>query len=235
MDFLFEKHTFSAYGPQHFIPLLIIFTLGLISILWSKYKLNKSEQLYLIFIISLVPFAGYFTNLIFPIIEGDFSLKEDLPIHICRFIAVSCPFVIWFKNRFWMGIFYFWILAGTINANITPDVEFGFPHWSYFNYWMVHSFLIIIPIYYVVIFRLNIQFKDIKNAFWVANGFLVITFFLNLALDSNYMYSKAKPDSSSILDYMGPWPIYLISTQLLALILFTLLYLPFYFKNKKST
>lgn len=233
MDFFLEQSTFSAFSTQHFLPLIITFVIGLIAIVWAKYKLNEKQQITLIFLISLVPFVGYLFNLIFPIYEGTFSIKEHLPIHICRFISIACPFIILYKNRFWLGIFYFWILAGTINANITPDVQYGFPHWSYFNYWMVHSVLIIVPIYYLIVFRLKIEFKDLKNAFWVANGFLVITFFLNIILDSNYMYSKAKPESASILDYMGPWPIYLVSTQLLALFLFSILYLPFFIKSKK--
>ncbi|MBT8234311.1 MAG: TIGR02206 family membrane protein [Saprospiraceae bacterium] len=233
MDFLFQQSQFEAFTNSHWIPLIVIGVLGLIAIVFAKYRLSKKRQICLIFTISLIPLLGYLINVIFPLIEGNFSIKTDLPIHICRILAVTCPIVILKNNRYWMGIFYFWILAGTLNANITPDVENAFPHWSYFSYWMVHSFLIIIPIYYIIVFKMSITFKDLKNAFWMANLFLVVTYFINVLLDSNYMYSRGKPDSASILDLMGPWPIYLITGQLLALVLFSILYLPF-IKRKKS-
>ena len=234
MDFLFKQAPFRPFGIHHVLPLIIIFVIGLICIFWSKYKLETKGQRNLIFGISLIPFFGYLLNIIFPLIEGDFNLQDDLPIHLCRILAITSPFVIWFNKRYWMGIFYFWILAGTLNANLTPDVEFAYPHWTYFNYWMVHSFLIIIPIYYVIVFKLRITITDLKNAFWNANLFLIVSYFINVGLNSNYMYSRSKPPSATILDFMGPWPIYLIVGQLLALLLFSILYLPFYLNRNQT-
>ena len=227
MDFLFEQAPFHAFGQAHFIPLGLVALIGLSVILFANNKLDQDRQYQLIFYLSLIPCLGYAFNVIFPLIEGDFNVKDDLPIHLCRFLAVTSPLVIKYRNRYWIGIFYFWILAGTLNANITPDVEFAFPHWTYFNYWMVHSFLIIIPIYYVAVLKLKISFKDLKNAFWMANAFLIFTLIVNVILGSNYMYSLNKPVSASILDYMGPWPVYLLVGQLLALVLFLILYIPF--------
>ena len=233
MDFLFKQASFHPFGMLHVLPLVIIFCIGFTGILFAKSQLKREGQKNLIFGISLIPLIGYLSNVIFPLIEGDFNLQEDLPVHVCRVLAIATPVVIWYNKRYWMRIFYFWILAGTLNASITPDVEYTFPHWTYFNYWMVHSFLVIIPIYYVFVFKMKITFNDLKNAFWLANIFLISTYFINVLLGSNYMYSRAKPTAATILDVMGPWPVYLITGQLLALILFFLLYLPFYFNARR--
>lgn len=166
--------------------------------------------------------------------EDGFNPQEDLPFHVCRFLALSAPYFIWKHNRFWLGVMYFWILAGTLNANITPDIKYGFPSWDYFSYWMMHSFLVILPIYYIVIFKVRITLKDFFNAFWTANLFLIFSLIANYILGSNYMYTMAKPPADTILNMMGEWPIYLLTTQLLALFLFTLLYIPFAFKKKKN-
>lgn len=46
-----------------------------------------------------------------------------------------------------------------------------------------------------------------------------------------------KPSNGSLLDYLGAWPWYLISLEIVAFVLFLLLYLPFLIKNniKKRT
>jgi hypothetical integral membrane protein (TIGR02206 family) len=49
----------------------------------------------------------------------------------------------------------------------------------------------------------------------------------NVFTGGNYMFLRERPGTLSILDYMGPWPWYILSATLLALALFALLDLPF--------
>ena len=233
--FLFKQNEFNAFTGQHYCPILIIFLIGVASILYAKKKLDEDKRWCFLIYLSIIPALGYYLTMPMIMIETGFSIKEDLPLHLCRVMAIFAPYLIWKRNRFWLGIFYFWILAGTLNANITPDIDYGFPHWSYFAYWIMHSFLIIIPIYYVLLLGIKIKLKDLNNAFWTANGFVVFSVVTNYLLNSNYMYTLQKPPVSSLLDYMGPWPLYLISGQAVALVLFIILYIPFaavsYFKK----
>ncbi|MBT8190123.1 MAG: TIGR02206 family membrane protein [Bacteroidia bacterium] len=231
LSFFFDQSEFTPWTRAHGLPILIIALAGLISIIYGLNVKDRKRKKQILFYLSLVPAQATLFNILFPLIEGDFNIHEDLPFHVCRFAALIAPFVIWKESKFWMGILYFWILAGTLNANITPDVQYGFPHWSYFEYWLLHSFLVILPLYYVIVLKIKIQFRDLTNAFWGANVFLIFTLLINISIGSNYMYSRAKPPVPSLLDLMGPWPTYLLTGQLLAGVLFFILYLPFYFRR----
>lgn len=228
LAYIFDKgNVFTAFTVYHYYPLLICAGIGMLVIYKGVKSDNPESKWRILFFLSFIPALSVISSMVLSLCEGSFSTKEDLPFHVCRFVALAAPFAIYYKNRFWMGIFYFWILAGTLNANITPDIMYGYPHWQYFSYWLTHSVLVIIPIYWIIVLRNRIRFKDVVNAFWTANVFLLFTLTVNLLLDSNYMYTRQKPPVSSLLDYLGPWPYYLISGQALAGVLFLILFLPF--------
>ena len=71
--------------------------------------------------------------------------------------------------------------------------------------------------------------RALKNgALWaIAAAAFVVIFALNLWLGSNYLFIGHKPEFPSLIDSLGPWPLYVPVIIGLALILFHLLYLPF--------
>jgi uncharacterized membrane protein YwaF len=56
---------------------------------------------------------------------------------------------------------------------------------------------------------------------------------INFILKANYFYLNKKPQSVTLLDYFGEWPFYLITTQLIIIPYFLLIYLPFYLSKRR--
>jgi hypothetical integral membrane protein (TIGR02206 family) len=54
----------------------------------------------------------------------------------------------------------------------------------------------------------------------------------NAIYQTDYMYLRAKPENSSLLNFMGPWPWYILAAEPVAIALFLLLYWPFWRKQK---
>jgi hypothetical integral membrane protein (TIGR02206 family) len=50
---------------------------------------------------------------------------------------------------------------------------------------------------------------------------------VNRLTGGNYLFLSRKPEGGSLLDLLGPWPWYILSLEAVALLLFTILYLPF--------
>ena len=50
---------------------------------------------------------------------------------------------------------------------------------------------------------------------------------INILLGTNFAFASKPPDNPSLIDHLGPWPLYLFAMQGLALVLFLLLALPF--------
>ena len=69
--------------------------------------------------------------------------------------------------------------------------------------------------------------RSFRKVFLWLNVYVVVIYFINLVVGSNYMYVVHKPETASLLDVLGPWPVYIFASELVALAMFIVLYLPF--------
>ena len=227
MSFLFEETTFSAYTFEHGIPVFIFFLLTVLSIWYAQSYLDIKQKRNFGILLCFLAIAGVFMRLIYTCNVGLFTIQEELPLHLCRITAFMSPFIIYYRNRFWLGILYFWTIIGTLNAIITPDLPEGFPNLSYFSYWFLHCGLVLLGVYSVIVFKVKIGLRDMKNVFLVTNLYMICVTIVNYMIGSNYFYTLRKPPVASLLDYMGDWPWYLITAQGIVIVLMFVAYLPF--------
>lgn len=57
--------------------------------------------------------------------------------------------------------------------------------------------------------------------------YAIVVFFVNLALDTNYLWIMDRPPSASLLDLFPDWPWYLIPLDLLVVAILSVMVLPF--------
>ena len=121
---------------------------------------------------------------------------------------------------------YFAGLAGAGMALLTPDLWSPWPTYPAVYFFLAHGGIVIgaaILVYgNVVPLRPGAPWRAfVKLAIWAA---FVGTF--DAIFKANYMYLRQKPSNASLLDALGPWPVYLFGGAAVALALFWLLWLP---------
>ncbi len=79
------------------------------------------------------------------------------------------------------------------------------------------------------------KFKSIFKSFLPLQIYIAVIIVINISLDANYCYLNHKSDSSSVLDYLGDWPYYIVIAKLVVIPLFMIIYLPFYCADGKKT
>jgi hypothetical integral membrane protein (TIGR02206 family) len=109
---------------------------------------------------------------------------------------------------------------------LTPDLAEGFPAFLYFRYWFLHAGLVTVMVYTTIVFRLRITWRDFWRAVVGTQIYLLLIHGANLLLGSNYSYTMHKPPGPSLLDLFGSWPWYILGGELLMILLFLLLMLP---------
>jgi len=219
-------HEFHSFSMQHVAMLLLLAIIAAGLMLKSRSS-THFQKLNTVIIIAGLTLSFEIIETIVLLFLGRYDYLTDLPLFLCDLSAIMLPFVLFRQNRKWIGILYFWTMAGTLQALITPDLKAGFPSFEFFRYFAMHGGIVIAILYTVVVFRIRIQWKDLIRAVLYAQVYLVCIHIINLVLRSNYGYTLQKPPGPTMLDYFGPWPWYILCGEGLMIILFLLLLLPF--------
>jgi hypothetical integral membrane protein (TIGR02206 family) len=69
--------------------------------------------------------------------------------------------------------------------------------------------------------------RGLAITFVATNLLLPLIWLINRLTSGNYWFVTSPPSTPSLIDYMGPWPWYLLSAQAVALLIFALALLPF--------
>lgn len=146
--------------------------------------------------------------------------------------------LIW-RNRAYFEWVYYMGLIGASQAILTPDLSiYGFPHFRFIEFFLVHGAIIIAVVYMAAVegFRPHIKYLPwvilITDLYWLFCGLI------NPLVGGNYLYTQGKLPTPSLLDYLGPWPWYLVSMELIGVVVCLLIYLPYALmddKNKQSS
>lgn len=157
-------------------------------------------------------------------LDNGFQADRDLPLWLCDIVfllSVLC----FFRPQPWALVMVtYWGLAGTLQALITPDLLHGFPSKEYFLFFVGHS-VIVVGVFFLLGKNHHLDLATFPRVGQAFGGLLLYTGVvgaLDAAFGWNYGYLRAKPEGSSIVDYMGPWPWYIASALGFALFLFVL-------------
>ena len=153
-------------------------------------------------------------------------VQSYLPLHMCGVTVFIVIFTLLRRNQALYEIAYFWGIVATLNAVLTPQLEVGFPHYRFFQYFIVHSGIVASVLFMTWGLRMRPTLKGLLRSFLLANFYMVILAGVNLSLKSNYMFICEPPDTKSPF-FFAPWPWYIPILDGVALVLFFIVYAPF--------
>lgn len=159
---------------------------------------------------------------------GRWTIQTMLPLHLCSVLVWVGAFMLVTKNYRIYEFAYLLGISGALQALLTPDLGiYGFPHFRYFQTFISHGLIVTAAIYMTVVEGFHPTWKSLlRVAVWM-NIYMVVVYFINTAIGSNFLMINHKPETASLLDLMPPWPIYILYMEALGAVMFLLLYLPF--------
>lgn len=169
-------------------------------------------------------------------LEGRWTLRDSLPLHLCDLGLLTTLAALLASGRrgepgaagqVAFELSYYWGLAGTTQAVLTPTLGADFPSREFILFFATHGGIVISVLVMTVGAGLRPRPGSVTRT-WIITALLVPPVALvNWLTGGNYMYLCGPPASPSLYDYLGPWPWSLASMGILGWVFFSLLYAPF--------
>ncbi len=229
----YSGEPFHLFGTGHLISLVVILLINL-SFIWLRKSENQKLKDGVRYAIAAMLVISEGSWHIWNIAIGEWTIQTHLPLHICAVLVWTSLIMLLTKNYHIYEFAYFLGIAGASQALLTPEAGiYGFPHYRIFQTLTAHGSIVTAAIFMTVVEGYRPYWSSFKRVFLWTNIYMVVVTGINLLIGSNYLYTLHKPPSASLMDFLGPWPWYILSVELVALLLCFLLYLPFTLQDRK--
>lgn len=174
-------------------------------------------------VLAVVLLAGFAGEQVTYALRGDWSAEVNLPFQLTDTVTLVAAAALWRRSPLLVELTYFWALSATLQAVITPDLMQDFPDILYFTYFATHSGAVAAACLLVFGERRAPRPGAVARVFAITLGVTACAAIATVVTGGNYMFLRRKPVHGSLLDIMGPWPLYIAAAALLALLLFRVL------------
>ncbi|HSG43202.1 MAG TPA: TIGR02206 family membrane protein [Anaerolineales bacterium] len=222
----FPGPAFELFSQSHLFALGVLFALN-IFLTRSKYTNDKAKNL-IRWTLALILLGNEIAWHIWNATVGRWTIQTMLPLHLCSVLVWLGAIMLITKNYRIYEFMYLMGIGGAMQALATPDLGiYGFPHFRFFQTFTSHGLIVTAAVYMTVVEGFRPTWKSLlRVAIWM-NVYMVIIYFLNDAIGSNYLMVNGKPDTPSLLDVLPPWPLYILYMEAIGVISVLALYLPF--------
>ncbi|WP_028661168.1 TIGR02206 family membrane protein [Nocardioides insulae] len=198
--------SFQAYGVAHW-SMLVLLGLGLVpAVLLGRW--DRDRRIGRILAVLIPVFVLVSQGLL--LIRHDYHLETVLPLQLCDLAWMAAAWALWTRDRFPAALTYYWGLALTTQAALTPALEQPFPHAGFVAFWGQHLLVVWAAVHLVWGVRLRPTWWWYRATVVATGAWLIVVFVVNAALGTNYGFVNEKPGTGSVLDLLGPWPVYVL-------------------------
>ncbi len=164
----------------------------------------------------------------------DAELATALPLQLCDAAIFVTALALLLRAQLLVEVTYFWGLAGTIQALITPDLPQHFPSFPFFQYYVAHGGIVTAALFLVVGLHQWPRRDAVVRVLAITIVYVLVVGAIDATTGANYLYLRSKPASGSLLDLLGPWPWYIAWAALIGMAWLVILDAPFRFLRRSG-
>jgi hypothetical integral membrane protein (TIGR02206 family) len=221
---IWAQREFSAYGPSHW-AMLVVFVIGAAALVWIGRRQTATQARILGRVLGALTAVIYGSVLVYSLRSP--TIAGSVPLRLTDLATVAAAFALWSQRHWAFALTYYWGLVLSTQALISPVlVSPDFPHYQFLAFWAVHLLVVWAAIYLAWGRGMRPRWRSYRIAVFTTLVWAAVTFTFNSIAGTNYGFLNGKPANATLLDALGPWPLYLLTGGALVIIVWALMTWP---------
>jgi hypothetical integral membrane protein (TIGR02206 family) len=203
---------------------LAVFVIGAVALVWIGRRQTEAQSRIFGKALGALTAVIYAAVLIYSFIPPS---RWSLPLQLTDLATTAGAYALWSQRHWAFALTYYWGLVLSVQALISPALKSpDFPDYRFFAFWAIHLLVVWAAIYLTWGRGHRPTWRSYRIAVGVTIAWALITFTVNSIAGTDYGFLNRKPDTASLLDVMGPWPVYVFVGAALVLLVWTLMTWP---------
>lgn len=201
---------FESYGSSH-LTVLAIFVIGVVVVIVGGRRLRGTaaeqpvRRTFAVAILAItIPLQ------ILQLTPDEWNLQTSLPFQLCDLAWMFAVYALWTGSRIASTVTYLWGITLTTLGMLTPDLASDFPEPRFLMFWAMHILIVWASFFLVPGLRILPTWQTYRQTVAITLGWAVTAYVFNVIAGTNYGYLNRLPQNSSLLDYLGPWPLFVV-------------------------
>lgn len=177
-----------------------------------------------VMIYTLLMAGIYFLLTITKLLQKEWTIQGNLPLHLCDISAWTLVYALWSKNNLAFQAGYYWGVLGALLAFLLPNITKV--DWYMIPFFVWHVLLAAAPLYYIFTQKQYPTQKGLWQTAGLTLALGLVIKMINAALDSNYMFVSKRIDAMTWVG-LPDYPYYLFMLFPVVIGLYYIFWLPF--------
>ena len=226
--------TFESFSPLHLVAVVLLGA-AIAALCIAGKTLGPSAKRSFEMTMAALIAAFWIGYQIYDNVTQGIGLRNSLPLQLCDIVAIIAALEFARPSRNVHALAYFWGVALSSQALITPDLAGGPTTLGFWAFWMYHLFVVGSGIYAVSVRGFRPGWSDLRLAIAAGLLYAIPVFVLDAVLGLNYGYlGRSNPGQPTVIDLLGPWPMRVVYMVLLAIAAMFIFWLP-WLGNRQSS
>ena len=206
----FAAARFESFTGQHF-ALLALFVVGAVAlVLLGRTQRGGVSSRPTRRVLAVALLCATVPSQIYYLTPDHYRPGSSLPLELCDLAWITAVAALWTTRPLPTALTYYWGLTLTVQGILTPSLGHVYPEWQFFVFWAKHLLVVWSALYLTLGLGIGPRWRDYRLAVAVTVGWAAVVYPFDVVFESNYGYLDHKPESASLLDAFGPWPVYLL-------------------------
>lgn len=166
----------------------------------------------------------------------NFQAEKSLPLQLCDIADLLVPLVWFFQWRKPAALVYFWGMAFSTQAFITPALTQGPSSPAFWFFWMTHAMIVGTACFTVAAGGFRPMWPDYVWAMGMALLYVCVVLPVDVLFGFNYGFvGNSLPEHGGLAGHLGPWPWRVLALLAVAFLVSSLLLLPWVFVRARES